>query len=340
MFCDHEGALGVNLTFEAAIDPDRAVEGHHAVEGDVSAEEGEVLAFALAVWFLAVVVPHHGFPCELLARRCKVVRDPCHERMPHVVSRDPVIHKAESRTIVFVLAKQGHFLGQEQTRAADQMKAGARIRVFCKCPCGLCKVQSEPHAGIGLELFARITAHETEGHGRDSRQSPWNGSCWPRCELSNLAVDMRGGGVEVCLDAKPIVAIKIMPCLGSISKRVVHVKVVAPTKSCASSGAKDAAEVLWNGEAKLAAEVRFGRGQRWQKGHHHHHGREQECRHIPVLSHGHLLISSRMLLVVVGVSDPVFENPTGRDAPQEDDGASTWRGTTAAFPSRVWDEWS
>ena len=43
---------------------------------------------------------------------------------------------------------------------------------------------------------------------------------------------------------------------------------------------------------------------------------------------------------VVGVRDPVFRNPSGRDAPQEDDGASTWRGTTAAFPSRVWDEWS
>ena len=45
-------------------------------------------------------------------------------------------------------------------------------------------------------------------------------------------------------------------------------------------------------------------------------------------------------MVIVGVSDPVFENPSGRDAPQEDDGASTWRGTTAALPSRVWDEWS
>src|SRR5438093_4815182 len=69
MFCDYEGALGVNLTFEAAIDPDRAIERHHAVEGDVSAEEGEVLAFALALWFLAVMVPHHGFPCGLPARR-------------------------------------------------------------------------------------------------------------------------------------------------------------------------------------------------------------------------------------------------------------------------------
>ena len=53
-----------------------------------------------------------------------MVRDPCHERMPHVVSGDPVFHKAEGRTIVFVLAKQGHFLCQEQTRAADQVKAG------------------------------------------------------------------------------------------------------------------------------------------------------------------------------------------------------------------------
>src|SRR5438128_1233140 len=99
---------------------------------------------------------------------------PCRERMPHIVSGEPVIHKAEGRTIVFVLAKQSHFLCQEQTRAADQVKAGARIRVFCKGACGLCKVQSEPHASIGLELLARIAAHEAQGHCRNSRQSTWN----------------------------------------------------------------------------------------------------------------------------------------------------------------------
>src|SRR5438105_13927178 len=101
-------------------------------------------------------------------------RDPCHERMPHVVSGEPVIRKAEGRTIVFILTKEGHFLCQEQTRAADQVKAGARIRVFRKGACGLCKVQSESHAGIGLELLARITADEAEGQGGDSRQSTWN----------------------------------------------------------------------------------------------------------------------------------------------------------------------
>src|SRR5207249_2793374 len=62
MLCDYEGALGMNLTFEAAIEPDRAVERHHAVEGDVSAEEGEVLTVGLAFLFLALVLPHEPSP--------------------------------------------------------------------------------------------------------------------------------------------------------------------------------------------------------------------------------------------------------------------------------------
>ena len=59
-----------------------------------------------------------------------------------------------------------------------------------------------------------------------------------------------------------------------------------------------------------------------------------------VLLHDDLLGWSHVTGYCVGLQDPGAENPTGRDAPQEDDGASTWRGTTAALPSRVWDEWS
>lgn len=60
VFTHHQGALRVNFSLKASINPDRAVETDHAFEVDTFPQKREILLFAEDVVFLIAGFPHEG----------------------------------------------------------------------------------------------------------------------------------------------------------------------------------------------------------------------------------------------------------------------------------------